>query len=145
MRITKAMNERDYDAYEALLTEDFVGEYPQSGEVIHGQKNARAILERYPGELPKDAIDMATVRVAATEARWRRTPTFTVVRAEGTGNVGVYALQSRYPDGSTWWIVNLYELRGDRLARSTTYFAPMFDAPEWRRPYVELRGAHSER
>ncbi len=140
-RITKAMNERNYDEYETLLTEDYVGEYPQSGEVIHGPTNARAIIEQYPGTLPKDTIDMKSARIAATDARWLRTPTFTVVRAEGTGNVGVSALKSRYPDGSEWWVINFYELRDGRLARSTTFFAPAFEAPEWRKPFVKLPGA----
>jgi hypothetical protein len=138
-RLAKAMNERNYDDYEALLTDDYVGEYPQSGEIIHGPKNARAIVEQYPGTLPRGSVDMASARIAATDARWVRTPTFTVVRAEGTGNVGVSALRSRYPDGSEWWIVNFYELRDGRLARSTTFFAPMFDAPDWRKPFVEMR------
>jgi len=144
-RIAKAMNDRDYAAYEALLTEDYVGEYPQSGEVIHGPKNARAIIEQYPGTLPRDVVDMTTARLAATEARWLRTPTFTVVRAEGTGNVGVSALRSRYPDGSAWWVINFYELRGGRLARSTTFFAPTFEAPDWRKPFVKQRESSAER
>src|SRR5205814_9480948 len=94
-RMAKAMNDRDYQAYETLLTEDYVGEYPQSGEVIHGPKNARAIIEQYPGTLPEDTLDVKSTRIAATDARWIRTPTFTVVRAEGTGNVGVSAMKDR--------------------------------------------------
>lgn len=141
-RLAKAMNERNYDDYEALLTDDYIGEYPQSGEVIHGPKNARAIVEQYPGRLPKGALDMASARIAATDARWLRTPTFTVVRAEGTGNVGVSAWRNRYPDGSEWWVVNFYELRDGRLARSTTFFAPTFDAPDWRKPFVEIRSSN---
>jgi hypothetical protein len=144
MRMAKAMNERNYDEYESLLTEDYVGEYPQSGEVIHGPKNARAILERYPGGLAKDNVDTKSARIAATDARWVRTPTFTFVRAEGTGNVGVSAMRARYPDGSLWWVINFNELRDGRLARSTTFFAQTFEAPEWRKPYVERREATTE-
>jgi len=144
-RIAKAMNERNYDEYEALLTEDYVGEYPQSGEVIRGPKNARAIIEQYPGGLPDRPVDTASARIAATEARWLRTPTFTVVRVEGTGNVGFNASKGRYPDGSVWWVINYYELRDGRLARSTTFFAPTFEAPEWRKPYVERREGAAER
>ena len=135
----------DQDAEHEIYHDDAVCEYPQSGEVIHGPKNARAIVEYYPGTLPKDTLDLKSARVGATEARWVRTPTFTVVRAEGTGNVGFSAMQSRYPDGSTWWVINFYELRGGRLARSTTYFAPLFEAPEWRKPYVEQRGPTADR
>ena len=144
-RIAKAMNERNYDEYEALLTEDYVGEYPQSGEVIRGPKNARAIIEHYPGGLPDRPVDTASARIAATEAKWLRTPVFTVVRAEGTGNVGFNARKGRYPDGSIWWVIDYYELRDGRLARSTTFFAPTFEAPEWRKPYVERREAAPER
>jgi hypothetical protein len=140
-RIAKAMNERNYDDYEALLTEDYIGEYPQSGEVIHGAKNARAIVEQYPGRLPEDGLDVKSARIAASEARWVKTPTFTFVRAEGTGNVGVSAMKALYPDGSVWWVVNFYELRENRLARSTTFFAPAFESPEWRKPFVEQSGA----
>jgi SnoaL-like domain len=137
LRLAKAMNERKYDEYEALLTEDYVGEYPQSGEKIRGAKNARAILEGYPGGLPEESLDTKSARIAATD-RWVRTPTFTFVRAEGTGDVGVSAMKARYPDGSVWWVVNFYELRDNRLARSTTFFAPTFEVPEWRKPFVEL-------
>jgi SnoaL-like domain len=144
-RMARAMNDRNFDEYESLLTDDYVGEYPQSGEVIHGPKNARAIIEQYPGRLPRGSVDVASARIAATDARWVRTPTFTVVRAEGTGNVGVSAMRSRYPDGSEWWIVNFYELRDGRLARSTTFFAPTFDAPDWRKPYVQRREGAAER
>jgi hypothetical protein len=144
-RIAKAMNERNYEEYEALLTEDYVGEYPQSGEFIHGAKNARAIIERYPGGLGDRAVDTASARIASNESRWVRTPTFTVVKAEGTGNVGFSAHKGRYPDGSVWWVINFYELRDGRMARSTTFFAPTFEAPEWRKPYVKLRTDTAER
>ena len=144
-RLTKAMNDRNYDEYEALLTDDYIGEYPQSGEIIRGAKNARAIVERYPGGLAQDNIDTSSTRIAATDARWVRTPTFTFVRAEGTGNVGVSARRARYPDGSAWWVVNFYELHDGRLARSTTFFAPAFEAPDWRKPFVEQREAPPER
>ena len=137
-RVMNALNEADYDEYEALLTEDYVEEYPQSGEVIRGPKNSRAIRERYPGG-PLVNVDTPSARVAANEARWVRTPTFTFVRAEGTGNKGTAALKTRYPDGSIWWVVVMYERRGERMARATFFFAPTFEAPEWRKPYTERR------
>jgi hypothetical protein len=106
--------------------------------------NARAILETYPGGLPEDQIDPTTTRIAAAD-RWVKTPMYTFVRAEGAGNVGVMSMRARYPDGSQWWIVNMYELRDGRMARSTTFFAPTFAAPEWRKPFVELREGAAER
>jgi SnoaL-like domain len=142
-RLVKTLNEQNYDLWETLVTEDYFEEYPQSGEVIRGPKNVRAAVENYPQGLAKDSLDMSDARVAATDARWVRTPTFTFVRVEGSGNVGTAAFKARYPNGSTWWIVILYELRGDRLAKATAFFAPIFEAPEWRKPYVETTGARA--
>jgi hypothetical protein len=51
--------------------------------------------------------------------------------------VGTAAFKARYPDGSVWWVIILYELRGDKVAKSTAFFAPTFDAPDWRKPYVD--------
>jgi hypothetical protein len=144
-RLLKALNERNYDEYEALLTEDYVEEYPQSGEVFRGAKSARAALENYPGGPPQRGLDLSSTRIAATDARWVRTPTFTYAKVQGTGNVGTAAFKARYPDGSEWWVVTLYELRGDRFARSTTFFAPLFEPPEWRKPYVDQGAAATKR
>ena len=67
-------------------------------------------------------------------------PLFTLVRVQGGGNTGSSAVRVRYPDGSSWWWVHLYELREGRIARTTDFFAQDFDAPEWRRPWVERTG-----
>lgn len=142
-RVAQAMSERNWDALDALLTEDYVEEYPQSGEIFRGRKNARAIRERYPGGLPPDGVDLSEARITPAEARWVRTPAFTFVRAEGTGNVGTAAFRARYPDGSIWWIVLFYELRGELIQRATSFFAPLFDPPEWRKPYVDSPGAQA--
>jgi len=142
-RLARALNDRNYDDFEAVLTHDYFEEYPQSGEVIRGRKNVRAVREYYPGGLPEDGVQLSSARIAAAEARWLRTPAFTFVRAEGTGNTGTATFKARYPDGSIWWIVSLYELRGDQLARATLYFAPLFEAPEWRKPYVDSKSARA--
>src|SRR5947199_2168967 len=41
-RLVRVLNERNYDLWETLVTEDYFEEYPQSGEVIRGPKNVRA-------------------------------------------------------------------------------------------------------
>ena len=46
---TQALADDDLDAQVALLHPDFIGRYPQSGEVIRGPENFRAITEHYPG------------------------------------------------------------------------------------------------
>jgi hypothetical protein len=143
-KLAKALNDRNYDDFEAILTDDYFEEYPQSGEVIRGRKNVRAVREQYPGGRPADGVALSSMQVAA-EARWLRTPAFTFVRAEGTGTTGTATFKARYPDGSIWWIVNRYELRGDQIARATMYFAPVFDPPEWRKPYTDHREVSGQR
>jgi hypothetical protein len=140
-RMVKALTALNWDEFEAMLTSDYVEDYPQSGEVIRGRKNARAVRENYPGGFKEDSLDRSTVRMTARD-RWVRTPVFTVVHAEGAGNVGTAAYRGTYPDGSVWWVILFYEIRGEQIARATLFFAPVFEAPDWRRPYRE--GATSE-
>ena len=39
--------------------------------------------------------------------------------------------------GRSWHVVAILDFRGDRIARSTEYFAPVFEAPAWRAAWVE--------
>lgn len=139
-RFVAAMNRHDYDVLDQLFTEDVVHDYPQSGEVVRGLRNFRATIENYPSGLPEDSIDSDTLRVTASDEIRVLAPFFTVVRVEGAGSEGTYTLRTRYPDGSTWWTIGFYHLRDGRFDRATVYFAPEFEAPSWRAPYVE-RGA----
>ncbi len=60
-----------------------------------------------------------------------------MVRISGAGDMHTAILKLRYPDGSTWFMVALIEVRDGLIGKSTTYFAPVFDAPEWRQQWVE--------
>ena len=133
-RVADVMNRRDWDGFSRVFTEDYVEEYPQSGEVIRGLRNAIDVRRNYPGGLAEQGVDVASVRVAGSDT-WVMTPRFTLVRAEGSDNIGTVMWRVRYPDGSIWWLVALYELRGDMVERATMFFAPVFDPPEWRAPY----------
>jgi hypothetical protein len=137
-RMAAAMEAVDPDLWEVFYTEDIVQVYPQSGEVIRGRANARAVFENYPGGLGGGSIPRDTVSVASTDQRWVMTPLFTLVAVEGTGDVGTATMTVRYPDSSTWWVVTLYRLRGEKLAHATVFFAPVFDPPEWRAHWVEV-------
>ncbi len=53
----------DEPAMAALRRPDWVVEYPQSGELIRGHANERAIAANYPGGLP----DIATDQVVGSE------------------------------------------------------------------------------
>lgn len=136
--IVGGMNSGDYGFYDRQFTEDFIDEYPQSGEVLRGRENARWVLENYPRVNERERpVDQTVLRTQANDAYRIVAPTYTMIKLEGRGNEGTAAVRARYPDGSMWWIVILYQLRGERICRATTFFAPEFAAPEWRAGHVE--------
>lgn len=133
----RALNEARVDLLTEVLTEDYVEEYPQSGEVVRGRANVISIIENYPGRTSEMSLgDISTLNVKPADAYKTVAPTFTVVRIEGAGDTGVSTVRATYPDGSKWWIVGLYTLRVDRIASSRTFFAPDFPAPAWRARWV---------
>ena len=118
----QAMAANDWEAQERLLTDDFVEEYPQSGERIRGNENRRAIAENYPGGEPTE-----------TNADGPKPAVIT-----GTGDHFTATGQIKYPNGEIWHVVSLIELRDGKIARMTDYFGAPFEAPAWRAPYVEV-------
>ena len=138
-RYATALAGGDLKIIDEVFTEDFVDEYPQSGEVIRGRNNLQSMMEHRPGRSSDTGPDLSSVRARASDEHRVIAPLFTVVRVQGRGDAGTTTLRARYPDGSWWWIVVVYELRDGRIARSTSFFAPQFEAPEWRAPFVERR------
>jgi hypothetical protein len=136
-RLAGVMNQNDWDALATVFASDAVLEFPQSDEVFRGVANIRAQYEQYPGGLAEGRIAVADL--VPSEPAYALTPTYTLVTVEGTGNRGTAIFRSRYPDDSSWWTVTLYEADGDRIARSQVFFAPEFDAPDWRAPFREAR------
>jgi hypothetical protein len=51
-RFFQAFARHDLEAIDDLVHEDYVEEYPQSGERIRGKQTARTVNENYPGGLP---------------------------------------------------------------------------------------------
>jgi ketosteroid isomerase-like protein len=135
-----AVNRQDWDAVDAMVTDDIEEIYPQSGEVIRGRANTRAVRENYPRMVGQGA-DVTTFRISPSEPAVVMTRMFTLVRVEGTGNTGTIVVRIRYPGDSYWWLVGLYELRDGRMARITQFFAQEFPPPEWRRQWVEISPA----
>lgn len=135
-RLVAALNRLDMDALDAVLTEDYTDSYPQSGEVVRGRDNFKAIL-RGMSRGGSEFTDVSSLRVHGTGEEWRVTPLFTVVRSRGAGTSGTAIIKTRYPDGY-WWVVVLYELRGERIASATSLFAPAFEPAPWRAEFVEV-------
>jgi len=120
-------------ALEGLFDDDFEDVYPQSGELTRGLANFRSIIEQYPGG---GYTGQGTDRLVGTEDRWALTPSFTVVRIEGTGDTFTGVTRSRYPDGTDWYIVTIAQMRNGKLWRAETYFAQTFEPPAWRAAWV---------
>jgi len=105
----------DEAAYSAIVHEDFVQEWPQSGERVRGKEACLNIARNYPGGPPQ----------------------LTLGRVTGEGDHWVVEATSRYPDGTDYHVVAVLELRDGKIARETDYFGPVYPAPDWRRQWVE--------
>ena len=113
-RIWGAMESGDMSVLlPALLestTDDFVQEWPQSGERIRGRERSRELMEKYPQETGS-------------------TPTMRTRRVSGAGDVFVMEGTIDYGDGTPVSYVGIAEFRDGRIARMTEYFANPFEAP----------------
>lgn len=132
-RMGELISTHHWDRLGEVFHDDAVIEYPQSGERFRGLANIRAQFENYPGLEP----GTSTLEEVIGDETYALTPSYTVIRVEGSGDRGTAVIRARYPDQSLWWALNLYELRDERIVRSRTYFAPDFEAPDWRAPYRE--------
>jgi ketosteroid isomerase-like protein len=112
-RYFQALEHQDLDAMEELLHDDYVEEYPQSGERIRGKDNWRKIAENYPG-LP-NMTDHSYVL---------------------SGDLGVMKMTLEY-DGNRVYACEIVELQDGKIKRARAYFAEPFEAPEWRAQWVE--------
>jgi hypothetical protein len=98
-------------------TDDFVEEWPQSGERL-----TRA----------------ASVRMGENYAAMTGTrPTFKYRRMLGGGDLFVVEGTIDYGDGVPVSYVGVGEVRDGKVARMTEYFANPFEAPAWRADFVE--------
>jgi ketosteroid isomerase-like protein len=129
----QALVARDLDLQAAVCAPDVVVEYPQSGERIRGWANVRGAHENYPGGLPQD-LDP---KVIGSEDKWVVGPSFNILRIEGTGDVYTIVASAKYPDGRTWQVMSLVELRSGKIAKSTEVYGAPFDPPAWRSQWVE--------
>jgi hypothetical protein len=105
-------------AFMESSSDDFVQEWPQSGERIVGKEASLKINEMYEG---------------ATGASPKMTPR----RVLGEGDVYVIEGTIDYGDGTPVSYVGIAELHDGKLTKMTEYFANPFEAPAWRAAYVE--------
>jgi hypothetical protein len=105
------------DLTREYATDDFVEEWPQSGERLSKAASMR-LSKAYP-------------EMSGT------TPKFTYKRMLGGGDVFVVEGTIDYGDGVPVSYVGVGELRDGKVSKMTEYFANPFEAPAWRADFVE--------
>jgi ketosteroid isomerase-like protein len=137
-RLAEALATNDLDTQDALIHDDYVCRWPQSGEVIRGRANRRAIQENYPGA--EGGIRPTTTRIVGSDDRFitSPTPTWSMIHVAGSGDDMTATGTITYPNGETWHFASLFTMRDGKIWRQVDYYAPAFESPEWRAPYVEL-------
>ena len=136
-RYCAAMATQDATTAESLRHRDWSSHWPQSGETVTSSEAMREIGEHYPGG-PWESVE---IRLRGSDDTYQVTPMGTLVRTAGSGDTWTAEWMNRYPDGSDWFVVDIVELRDDRVFRETTYWAAPFEAPPWRREWVDVDGS----
>lgn len=114
-RYTEANGRNDFGTMESLRHGDWQERWPQSGEVVASSANYRMVrTQRREGQ-----------------------PSVETGRIGGSGDCWWSEEVIRYPDGSVWLGLTIFELRDGVVWRERVYFGPPFPAPEWRAAWVE--------
>jgi ketosteroid isomerase-like protein len=112
-RLSEAFERGDLDAIFELFHDEYVEEYPQSGERIRGKHKARELYESYPG-LPSLINHSYVV----------------------SGDLAVSEMVLDY-DGNRVYNCKIIEFEDGKIKRSREYYGDPFEAPEWRAQWVE--------
>jgi hypothetical protein len=104
----------DLNAEHAIYADDSICDYPQSGERICGRANLQALRGHHPGK-PSG---------------------FEVKRIAGKDDLWITEYMILY-EGRSAFTVSIMEFRDGKVVHETQYFADPFEAPEWRRQWVE--------
>jgi hypothetical protein len=135
-RFVTAMNDQDFAALEAIIHPDVEGDFPQSRERFRGFAAFRTQLENYPGGLLLGGADPDSAVLLGDDDRWIVTPGYTVLPLAGADRYTT-VVRTTYPDGSAWHVIGIIEISDGLIYRITTYFAPEYEQPEWRRGLTE--------
>lgn len=110
----RASADGDLNAEHAIYADDAICDYPQSGERILGRANLQALRGHHPDK-PSG---------------------FDVRRIQGEGNLWVTEYEITY-NGRAFWTVSIMEFRDGKVVHETQYFSDPFEAPSWRKQWVQ--------
>jgi hypothetical protein len=103
------------DAEHDIYDDAAICDYPQSGERILGRANLQALRSHHPGH-PSG---------------------FKVKRILGKGELWITEYAITYEE-RTSYTVSIMEFHNNKVVHETQYFADSFEAPAWRRQWVQL-------
>jgi hypothetical protein len=134
----EAFKNQDLESMAEILHPDFVEIYPQSGELIRGLENLQSIVSVYPGLPEGEVIKTSGGEPARTDVIPSPLPFgLPIIQvSDGEQSFTVESLME-YPSGDKYYGVSIGELKDGKVLKVTSYFAPPFEAPAWRAPFVE--------
>jgi hypothetical protein len=81
-----------------------------------------------PGGMPRVEL----TEVAGAEDHWVVTPSMTIQRIAGSGDVWTVEGTNTYSNGEMYYFVQLLRLNDGTVRHASSYFAAPFEAPAWR-------------
>ena len=110
----QASADGEADAEHDIYHENAICDYPQSGERILGRSNLQALRSHHPSK-PSG---------------------FKVRRILGAAAIWVTEYTINYQD-RTAFTISIMEFSNGKVVHETQYFAEAFDAPAWRKQWVQ--------
>lgn len=110
----RASADGDLNAEHDIYHEHAICDYPQSGERICGRNNLQALRSHHPGK-PSG---------------------FNLRRMLGNGDLWVTEYMIHYQERIVY-TVSVMEFRNGKVVHETQYFADPFEAPAWRKQWVQ--------
>ena len=138
-RFAAALRTGDWEGIAEVLHPDYIGTFPQSGEIIRGRDNYVAVYANFPTDLPSGEI-VETIGGAEQGVHVSSPMPFgmPIVTITGGGDTFTVRGTARYPNGDEYHVVTILELAAGQIIRETAYWAAPFEAPEWRSAWVEI-------
>jgi hypothetical protein len=108
-----ASDANDFETEHLIYHEDAVLDYPQSGERTRGRRNIQGQRASQPSK-----------------------KRFSIRRIIGSGELWITEFILTY-DGKPSYTVSIMEFRNGKVVHETQYFADPFEAPAWRKQWVQ--------
>ena len=112
-RFWQAFDRLDFEAAAALLHENYLAEWPQSGERIRGRENFIAINQRYP-------------------FHWR----VSILRMFACEDQVASEVKLEYRDELVF-AVSFFTIKDEKILHEVDYWPEPYDPPAWRAQWVE--------